>query len=103
MAPQRSVTPCLVFGLRNLEFITVEGTDRVAQRVADEPATGVGRGMHMAATATVAELPEGPLVDLEHQDREPSTMVRCRSAIDVRKVGDPDGPRILALTGGWVR
>ena len=56
--------------------------------------------MHMAASGTVAELSERRFADLEPQDRGFSTTVRCRSAVDVRKVGDLDGARTLALTSG---
>jgi hypothetical protein len=65
----------------------LEGSNRVARRAADELVTKVQRGMHMAARATVAELLERRMLDLEPQDRDTSTMVRCNSAIDVRKVG----------------
>ena len=58
--------------------------------------------MRMAASGTVVELLEGRFADLEPQDRGSSTMVRCRSAVDVRKVGDLDGPRTLAVSGGWI-
>src|SRR5665213_579855 len=59
--------------------------------------------MHMTASGIVAELLETWMIDVGPQDREPSTKVRCRSAIDVRRVRDLDGARTLAVTGGWVR
>jgi integrase len=63
---------------------TVEGSKRVAQRAADELATEVQHGMHQAARGTMADLLEKWMLHLETQDRAPSTMIRYRSAIDVR-------------------
>jgi integrase len=65
---------------------TVEGSKRVAQRAADELAAEVQHGMHLAARGTVADLLEKWMLHLETQDRAPSTMIRYRSAIDVRIV-----------------
>lgn len=65
---------------------TVEGSKRVAQRAADELAAEVQHGMHLAARGTVAALLEKWMLHLETQDRAPSTMIRYRSAIDVRIV-----------------
>jgi len=64
---------------------TVEGSKRVAQRAADELAAKVQHGMHLAARE-VADLLEKWMLHLETQDRVPSTMIRYRSAIDVRIV-----------------
>jgi len=65
---------------------TVEGSKRVAQRAADELAAEVQHRMHLAARGTVADLLEKWMLHLETQDRAPSTMIRYRSAIDVRIV-----------------
>lgn len=65
---------------------TVEGSKRVAQRAADELATEVQHGMHMAARGTIADLLEKWMLHLETQDRAPSTLIRYRSAIGVRIV-----------------
>ena len=65
---------------------TVEGSKWVAQRAADELAAEVQRGVHLAARGTVADLLEKWMLHLETQDRAPSTMIRYRSAIDVRIV-----------------
>jgi integrase len=65
---------------------TVEGSKRVAQKAADELATEVQRGMHQGQRGTVADLLEKWMLHLETQERAPSTLIRYRSAIDVRIV-----------------
>jgi integrase len=65
---------------------TVEGSKRVAQKAADDLASEVGHGKHPAGRGTVAELLEKWMLHLETQDRAASTMIRYRSAIDVRIV-----------------
>jgi integrase len=65
---------------------TVGGSKRVAQKAADDLASEVQHGMHLAARGTVADLLEKWMLHLETQDRAPSTMIRYRSAIDVRIV-----------------
>ncbi|MHB1712033.1 MAG: hypothetical protein ACYCV7_11625 [Acidimicrobiales bacterium] len=71
---------------------TVTGTKRVAQKAADNLAAEVHRGFQPAVRGTVADLLEKWMLHLETQGRAASTMIRYRSAIDVRIV--------LAL--GWI-
>jgi hypothetical protein len=66
---------------------TVEGSKRVAQRAADELATEVQHGMHLAARWSAADLLEKWMLRLETQDRAPSAMIWYRSAIDVTCAG----------------
>src|ERR1035437_3197982 len=65
---------------------TVEGGKRDAQRAAAELATEVQHGMQPAVRGTVADLLEKWMLHLETQGRAPSTLIRYRSAIDVRIV-----------------
>jgi len=65
---------------------TVQGGKRDAQRAAAELATEVQQGRRPAERGTVADLLEKWMVHLETQGRARSTMIRYRSAIDVRIV-----------------
>ena len=65
---------------------TVQGGKRDAQRAAAELATEVQHGRRPAERGTVADLLEKWMAHLEVQGRALSTLIRYRSAIDVRIV-----------------
>jgi integrase len=65
---------------------TVTGSKRVAQKAADQLAAEVHRGLQLAKRGTVADLLEKWMLHLETQGRAASTMIRYRSAIDIRIV-----------------
>jgi integrase len=65
---------------------TVNGGKRDAQRAAAELATEVQQGRRPAERGTVADLLEKWMAHLETQGRAQSTLIRYRSAIDVRIV-----------------
>jgi integrase len=65
---------------------TVQGGKRDAQRAATELATEVQHGRRPAERGTVADLLEKWMAHLEVQGRAQSTLIRYRSAIDVRIV-----------------
>jgi integrase len=65
---------------------TVNGSKRVAQKAADQLAAEVHRGLQPARKGTVSDLLEKWMLHLETQGRAPSTLIRYRSAIDVRIV-----------------
>jgi integrase len=65
---------------------SIEGGKRDALRAATELETEVRHGMRPAERGTVADLLEKWMLHLETQGRAPSTLIRYRSAIDVRIV-----------------
>jgi integrase len=65
---------------------TVTGSKRVAQKAADQLAAEVHRGPQPAKRGTITDLLEKWMIHLETRGRAASTMIRYRSAIDVRIV-----------------
>src|ERR1019366_2489454 len=77
---------------------TVTGSKRVAQRAADQLAAEVHRGLQPARRGTVSDLLEKWMLHLETQSRAASTLIRYRSAIDVRIVPGLGNLEVTKLT-----